>query len=369
MNTKSIAQKLSLATASVALLAIGSVDSATAVSLYSITELPFEPSDINDRGQIVGSQYLWDNGTVTNLGFLPGANFTNAKGINNLGQVVGSSGILNNSSSAFIWQNGVMSDLGTISSPDCPGCYYSSAKDINDRGQVIGALGSIAFLPSFVWANGTLIDIIKGYTSVRAINNSGKVTVSYSLKAFSSAYVWPDNTPNLRNTPTPFLFFSGGLDINNADQVVGSVSFFSISEGRMVMGVRSYLWDGDTVIDLGNNSSAIGINDATIVVGSSRINTTTSHASLWEDGKWFDLNTLIPANSGWELLSASKINNKNQIIGTGKFNGESRSFLLTPEVTPEAQSVPEPTAALGVLGLGGLGIGLRLWSKRKSVSD
>ncbi|GAB4182997.1 MAG: hypothetical protein Fur006_19420 [Coleofasciculaceae cyanobacterium] len=190
-----------------------------------------------------------------------------------------------------------------------------------------------------------------------------------SGKAFNSAFVWPNGTPNLLNTPTPFLFFNGGFDINNADQVVGSVSFFSISGGRMVMGTRALLWDGDTVVDLGNNSSAIGINDATLVVGSSSINRTTSHASLWEDGKWFDLNTLIPANSGWELLSALKINNKNQIIGTGKFNGESRSFLLTPEVTSEAQSVPEPTAALGVLGLGGLGIGLRLWSKRKSVSD
>jgi hypothetical protein len=54
MNTKSIAQKLSLTTASAALLAIGTIDPATTVSLYSITELPFSSSDINDMGQIVG---------------------------------------------------------------------------------------------------------------------------------------------------------------------------------------------------------------------------------------------------------------------------------------------------------------------------
>jgi probable HAF family extracellular repeat protein len=373
MNTKSIAQKLSLATASVALLAIGTVDPATAVSLYSITELPFTASDINDRGQIVGSQYLWDNGTVTQLGFLPGANFTNAKAINNLGQVVGSSGVLNNYSRAFIWQNGVMSGLGTASHPICQVCYYGNANDINDRGQVVGNLGLIdpplGYPPTFLWANGTLIDAIglAYYTSAQAINNSGKAVVN--MGRHGSMGIWPNGISNQLNTPTTFWSISGH-DINNNDQVVASGLFFSSSGGNWLgLDSRALLWDGDTVIDLGNLFNANSINDATIVVGSSRINTTTSHASLWEKGKFFDLNTLIPANSGWELESALKINNKNQIIGTGKFNGESRSFLLTPEATLEAKSVPEPTSALGILGLGGIGVGLRLWSKRKSVSD
>ena len=355
MNTKSIAQKLSLATASVALLAIGTVDPATAVSLYSITELPFEPSDINDRGQIVGSQYLWDNGTVTNLGFLPGANYTEAKGINNLGQVVGSSGVLSSHSTyrAFIWQNGVMSGLGTISNPNCPVCYYRVAKDINDQDQVFGDLGplELPYLRSFVWANGTLIDIIGVYSSALAINNAGKAILTSGRS--SVIHIW-------QNSTFTSLGLLGGNNINNKDQIIGN--WWGFNKG-------AFLWDGGTFTTLGslggNWSTASGINDATLVVGSSSINTTTSHAFLWEKGKMFDLNTLIPANSGWELLSALKINNKNQIIGTGKFNGESRSFLLTPE----AQSVPEPTSALGVLGLGGLGIGLRLWSKRKSVSD
>jgi hypothetical protein len=91
-------RKLSFATATVALLAIGTVEPATAVSLYSITELPFVPSDINDKGQIVGSQYLWHNGMLAELGFIPGSNSTQANSINNLGQVVGSSGLLGNSS-------------------------------------------------------------------------------------------------------------------------------------------------------------------------------------------------------------------------------------------------------------------------------
>jgi len=57
-----------------------------------------------------------------------------------------------------------------------------------------------------------------------------------------------------------------------------------------------------------------------------------------------DLNTLIPANSGWTLTEAHGINNLGQIAGSGAINREGHAFLLTP--------VPEPTglclgAALG----------------------
>jgi probable HAF family extracellular repeat protein len=152
---------------------------------------------------------------------------------------------------------------------------------------------------------------------------------------------------------------SSAKDINNADQVIGSLSILGGVRG----GVYTMLWKGDTVTELGNffSFSANSINDSTLVVGASRSNNSKSYASLWEDGELFDLNTLIPADSGWELVSASKINNKNQIVGTGKINGESRGFLLTPE----AKSVPEPTSALGVLALGGLNLVLGRLRKQK----
>ncbi len=43
-----------------------------------------------------------------------------------------------------------------------------------------------------------------------------------------------------------------------------------------------------------------------------------------------DLNTLIPRDSGWVLLSANDINNRGQIVGYGRRNGQKRAFLLTP---------------------------------------
>ena len=43
-----------------------------------------------------------------------------------------------------------------------------------------------------------------------------------------------------------------------------------------------------------------------------------------------DLNTLIPATSGWHLRTASGINDKGLIIGSGQFQGSQHGYLLTP---------------------------------------
>jgi hypothetical protein len=60
-----------------------------------------------------------------------------------------------------------------------------------------------------------------------------------------------------------------------------------------------------------------------------------------------DLNTLIPANSGWVLNTVSGINIWGQIVGSGTLNGQSHGFLLTPASGNETQAVSglttEPT--------------------------
>jgi len=43
-----------------------------------------------------------------------------------------------------------------------------------------------------------------------------------------------------------------------------------------------------------------------------------------------DLNSLIPANSGWTLINANSINNVGQITGYGSRNGHNHAFVLTP---------------------------------------
>jgi hypothetical protein len=51
---------------------------------------------------------------------------------------------------------------------------------------------------------------------------------------------------------------------------------------------------------------------------------------MWEKGEMIDLQTRIPADSGWTLLAALGINERGQISGFGIHDGQYRAFLLTP---------------------------------------
>jgi probable HAF family extracellular repeat protein len=122
---------------------------------------------INNNDEVVGYSYvptgethpvLWRNGTVTDLGKLPGTDylFSEAVGINNLGQIVGTSsdarvGVAG--ARSWIWQNGVMTDLGTL-----PGGTYSAAAAINDAGQIVGYgdSGIPGLNRAWIWQNGSM---------------------------------------------------------------------------------------------------------------------------------------------------------------------------------------------------------------------
>gem|GEM_PF-4107255 len=58
---------------------------------YGVTDLgDIFPVAINNAGQVIGGDILWENGKVTHLGRL--VNSTRATALNNRGQIVGTSG-------------------------------------------------------------------------------------------------------------------------------------------------------------------------------------------------------------------------------------------------------------------------------------
>ena len=155
------------------------------------------PYAINDHTQVVGDTgtvdgfdraFIWSPSTgLVTLGTLGGSH-SGAKGINNVGQVVGwsstSYGNGDEQSHGFLYDPVAgMTDLGTLGGGD------SVAYGINDNGWVVGGSGipptvddperAFVYDGTTMWNLNDLIDPSLGYTLYYAydINNSGQIVV------------------------------------------------------------------------------------------------------------------------------------------------------------------------------------------------
>jgi probable HAF family extracellular repeat protein len=103
------------------------------------------PWAINSKGQVAGQSgtmndattdaFLWQDGVMTDLGVVSGDVGSFAFGLNDRGQVVGGS-VSQNSARAFLWQNGVMTDLNTLVTPGSSPLYLVFGNDINSQGEI-----------------------------------------------------------------------------------------------------------------------------------------------------------------------------------------------------------------------------------------
>ena len=162
--------------------------------IHTLAPLPGDVSawaiGINNYGQVIGvsgiclspnfnapgattpqNAVIWQHGTVTSLGTLGGYPVF-PWAINSNGQVVGQSWTAGNTTiDAFLWQDGVMSDLGVVS-----GDIGSLAFSLNDLGQVVGVSCPADFnCRAFLWQKGAMIDVnslVIGPTSLHLINGN-----------------------------------------------------------------------------------------------------------------------------------------------------------------------------------------------------
>lgn len=343
---------------------------------YSITDLgtlggPTSTAcGINDLGQIVGRSatasgpvhsFLWGNGSMIDLGTLPQLPFSSARAINNRGQVAGDSTAAGGPPfHAAFWGSGGVTPLGTL-----PGGFASFAIAVNNRAQVVGASRTAnRDVHAFLWQDGEMTDLgtllATDHQSVARGINSRDQVVGNSSTAIGDPPLPPNRAFVMRDSVFTDLGTLGGnwaiaFSINERDQIVGG-SFTSSGE------LHAFLWQDGTMTDLGTLggassvlqpplpascnlqphpgafggavvgafSLANGINNRGQVVGRSIAAGGADHAFIWHKGVMADLNNSIPSNSGWLLLEAAAINDAGEIVGFGLINGQTRAFLLTP---------------------------------------
>ncbi len=238
---------------------------------------------------------------------------------------------------AAIWQNGSVRNLGTLGGPDSMAAY------VNDRGQVAGesftnstpnpANGGFPTMDPFLWQNGVMHDLgtlggTFGY--INWMNSRGDVVGSSDLPGDATAHPFLWNGHRLVDLGT--LGGDNGVSywVNDTGSVVGSADV----PGSQTH--HGFLWNNGIIRDLpptGGDpcSNAYVINDASHAVGADTdCQGNNLNAMLWENGSAFNLNSLV-GSTPLHLTEAFYISPRGQIACIGTLpNGDSHVVLLIP---------------------------------------
>jgi probable HAF family extracellular repeat protein len=254
---------------------------------------------INDHGDVVGyllndagfwRAYRYVDGTgVQTIEPLPGGNFSFGMGINNDGEVVGSG---DTPEGTRAWR--AAPGLPAVQLPTFDGGTFAMASGINEAGQIAGTASR---------ADG----------SQHAFRAEVDGTVT-DLGAF------PDGTTSLA-----VGIDGAGRVSGRADRSDGNFRAFRYSNGLVALDAFDEI-----------QSSAEGTSNGTTVGWYTTAATfeNRAFAHTVTDGA-FDLNSRIPADSGWVLTQAKAVNADGQIVGIGMLNNQPRAFLLTLAVPPD----------------------------------
>lgn len=319
--------------------------------------------------------------TVRDLGMLPGGSYSKALGLNNQGQVVGSSTRPSNRGTSDHWDlvPVIFEPDGTIREVELPGVNIRATwrLDMNDSGELARAAGvGMVGINNLGQRVGSSKYIEPGEQEPRPYAPQQAILVDGSERTFLGtlggqiSYASGINdaghivgqAQDARGGHYAFLFRDGEM-INLGDQIgrdIGSFATVINNRGQILGelgGGESFLLDGDELIRFGGPwMRAEDLNDEGDVVGqytrAVKLGVTEQRAFLFRDGVRLDLTDLIPEDSGWLLETAAAINDLGQIAGTGTIDGQTRAYLLTPNGVdvPTPDPIPEP-GPIAVLGL------------------
>lgn len=351
-------------TAGMLVLALGLLGvSSAGAQTYTVTDLgslgTFDTFAfaVNDSSRVAGYSYvplvpgpgftrhafLWQKGVMQDLGLLPGGTYSWGTDINEVGQVSGFADDANIYGRPTVYRNGAMEDLGL------PNLEGGESRGINNLTEIAGFLFTDTFdFHATYWSDASgFVDLTvttAGTQGVAEDLNDHTQLVGWAHGAPCGAFIFPRGAlwedPGTGWTVTDLPPVSGHcmsrtVDINEGGLAVGESGGFS---GVAVKWQKSALgvWQVATLGTLGGTSSlAEAVNNRDQIVGQAQIAGGALHAFLWQCGSMIDLNSrIIPAGSGWVLTAATGINDRGEIVGYGKLNGGNyRGFLLKPSTS------------------------------------
>jgi probable HAF family extracellular repeat protein len=290
--------------------------------------------------------------SLSDLGTLPGNSVSKGLGLNSDGQAAGDS----SSPTAAI---ATLFSGGKVTNISPSGSSVSIATAINDSGEVAGwsTSNSATFDPqAFVFLNGGITNInspslFPSGTEPAGINNSGAVVgTGYLTSANFHAFLYSGG--KMTDLGPPNAYQASAVAINNSGQIIGGYSLNSGASGEIdgsiffASGAPAHAakffngaWTDLGAISGASATRATGISLSGQIVGTAFFPQTQYHPPkpgkhvpfLVTSSGLVDLNTLIPAGTGFTLTDAVAINNSGQILCDANAGAHEHAVLLTPK--------------------------------------
>ncbi len=357
---------------------LASADTYTYVDLGTLSGADSGALGVNDLGQVVGwatvsgcttgtgaacrHAFLWDAGSMTDLGHLAGDEGSVANSINNAGTIVGNSerDVLAGTGTyhAVIWNA-----VGPPTALPDLGMGTSWASDINEAGVVVGYATDAGSLRDRVvtWSGGAITNMGSSepheYNRGLGLNDSGQlIGMAWDLFSPADSVLFDGTNWNQIGGFGQFEN-SEGYDLNNSGRSVGTQAFPSGNWSACI-------WDfgAPSATNLGvlpghSLGYLLDVNEAGNAVGYSLSDAGAIFTrGIYTDGTTLtDVNDLLPAGTNAIVWDAMEINENGDIVGAAEVNGHFRAYMLkkNPADGNYCSSLPNSTGQAAVMSQNG----------------